>query len=81
VPQRDAAVREPLLCWEPMRRYVIWYILSAFWAAIAVAGLLHHQRGNAALEGAVAVLFLIMGIFVKRRDAGAASRYTANRPK
>lgn len=61
-----------------MRRYIIWYVLAVFWAAIAVAGLLQHWPGNAALEGAVAVLFVIIGISVKRRDA---SRYTANRPK
>jgi threonine/homoserine/homoserine lactone efflux protein len=64
-----------------MRRYIIWYVLAIFWAAIALAGLLRHQNANAALEGAVAVLFIIIGIMVKRRDAATAARYTANRPK
>jgi hypothetical protein len=64
-----------------MRRYIIWFVLAFFWGAIALAGLLRHRAGNAALEGAVAVLFVIIGVAVKRRDAAAAARYTANRPK
>jgi hypothetical protein len=64
-----------------MRRYILWYVLALFWAAIAVAGLLRHRLGNAALEGAVALLFVIIGLAVKRRDAAAAARYTANRPR
>jgi hypothetical protein len=51
-----------------MARYLIWICLALFWAAIAVAGLLHHHTGNAALEGAVAVLFLLIGVMVRRRD-------------
>ena len=49
--------------------------------AIAVVGLLRHRPGNAALEGAVAILFVIIGVAVKRRDATTSSRYTANRPE
>jgi hypothetical protein len=64
-----------------MRRYIIWYVLALFWAAIAVAGLLRHRLGNAALEAAVALLFVIIGVATKRRDDAAASRYTANRPE
>jgi hypothetical protein len=64
-----------------MRRYILWYVLAVFWGAIALVGLLRHQNGNAALEGAVAVVFIIIGIAVKRRDAAVAARYTANRPK
>jgi Flp pilus assembly protein TadG len=64
-----------------MRRYVIWYVLACLWAAIAIAGLARHRTGNAALEGAFAVLFAIIGVFVKRRDALAAARHTARRPK
>ncbi len=64
-----------------MRRYILWYVLAAFWAAIALAGLLRHQNGNAALEGAVAVLFIVIGVAIKRRDTATAARYTANRPK
>jgi hypothetical protein len=64
-----------------MRRYIIWYVLAIFWGAIALVGLLHHRLGNAALEGAVALLFVIIGIAVKRRDATAAARYTASRPR
>jgi hypothetical protein len=64
-----------------MRRYMIWFILAIFWGAIALAGALRHRPGNAALEGAVAVLFIVIGVAVKRRDAAAAARYTANRPK
>lgn len=64
-----------------MRRYILWYVLAVFWGAIALVGLLHHRAGNAALEGAVAVLFVVIGVAVKRRDAAAAARYTANRPK
>ena len=63
-----------------MRRYIIWYVLALFWGAIALFGLLRHRPGNAALEGAVAVLFVIIGVAVRRRDA-AAARYTANRPR
>ena len=48
---------------------------------IAFAGLLLHRPGNAALEGAVAVLFIVIGVAVKRRDAATAARYTAKRPK
>jgi hypothetical protein len=64
-----------------MRRYMIWYGLALFWGAIALAGLLRHRPGNAALEGAVAVLFVIIGVTVRRRDAAAAARYTASRPR
>jgi hypothetical protein len=64
-----------------MRRYILWYVLAVFWGAIALVGLLHHRPGNAALEGAVALLFVIIGIAVKRRDAAKGSRYTANRPR
>ncbi|MFL6429817.1 MAG: hypothetical protein ACJ71S_16340 [Acidobacteriaceae bacterium] len=64
-----------------MRRYILWYVLAGFWAAIALAGLLQHHNGNAALEGAVAVLFVVIGVAIKRRDAATAARYTANRPK
>jgi hypothetical protein len=64
-----------------MRRYILWYVLAVFWAAIALVGLLRHRAGNAALEGAVAVLFIVIGIAIKRRDAATAARYTANRPR
>jgi hypothetical protein len=64
-----------------MRRYIIWYVLAIFWGAIALAGLMRHRAGNAALEGAVAVLFVVIGVAVKRRDAATVARYTANRPK
>ena len=64
-----------------MRRYILWYVLAFFWGAIAVAGLLRHRPGNAALEGAVALLFVIIGVAVKRKGAAAASRYIANRPR
>jgi hypothetical protein len=64
-----------------MRRYIIWYVLAILWGAIALAGLLRHRAGNAALESAVAVLFVIIGVAVKRRDAATVARYTANRPK
>jgi hypothetical protein len=65
-----------------MRRYIIWYVLALLWGAIALlAGLLRHRAGTTALEGAVAVLFVIIGVAVKRRDATTVARYTANRPK
>jgi hypothetical protein len=64
-----------------MRRYILWYVLAFFWGAIALVGLLRHRPGNAALEGAVAILFVIIGVAVKRRDATTSARYTANRPK
>jgi hypothetical protein len=56
-----------------MRRYILWFVLAIFWGAIAFVGLLRHHSGNAALEGAVALLFVIIGIAVKRRDADAAA--------
>jgi hypothetical protein len=64
-----------------MRRYILWIVLAIFWGAIALVGLLRHRPGNAALEGAVAILFIVIGIAVKRRDAATAARYTANRPR
>jgi hypothetical protein len=64
-----------------MRRHVIWYALAFFWAGIAVVGLLRHHPGNAALEGAVALLFVLMGLAVRRRDASTVARYTGNRPR
>jgi hypothetical protein len=64
-----------------MRRYVIWYVLACLWAAIAIAGLVRHRTANAALEGAFAVLFVIIGIIVKRRDDLTVARHTARRPK
>jgi hypothetical protein len=64
-----------------MRRYILWIVLAIFWGAIALAGLLRHRPGNAALEGAVAILFIVIGIAVKHRDAATAARYTANRPR
>ncbi len=79
VPSRVVRTLRPIL--EPMRRYMIWFVLAVFWGAIALAGLLRHRTGNAALEGAVAILFIVIGVAVKRRDAAAAARYTANRPR
>ncbi len=65
-----------------MGRYLIWIILALLWAVIAAAGMLQHHPGNAALEGGVAILFLLIGVSVRRRDrAAAARRYTANRPR
>jgi len=64
-----------------MRRYILWYVLAFFWGAISLVGLLRHRAGNAALEGAVALLFVIIGITMKRRDAAAVARYTARRPR
>jgi hypothetical protein len=64
-----------------MRRHILWYVLALFWGAIALAGLLRHRAGNAALEGAVALLFVVIGITVKRRDANVAARYTARPPR
>ena len=64
-----------------MRRYMLWYVLALFWAVIALAGWLRHHPGNAALEGAVAVLFVMIGIAVKRRDRAGGVNYTANRPR
>ena len=64
-----------------MRRYVIWFVLACLWGAIAAVGLVRHRTSNALLEGVFAVLFAVVGIFVKRRDAAIAARYTARRPK
>jgi hypothetical protein len=64
-----------------MRRHLIWYALAFFWAAIAMVALVRHRPGNAALEGAVALLFVLMGLAVRRRDAAAAARYTGSRPR
>ena len=64
-----------------MRRYILWYVLAFFWGAIALVGLLRHRAGNAALEGAVALLFVIIGVVTKRRDSAALARYTARRPR
>lgn len=62
------------LYWGAMQRYILWYVLAAFWAAIAMAGLYQHHTGNAVLEGAVATLFIVVGISVKRRDDAARAR-------
>jgi hypothetical protein len=62
-----------------MRRYILWFVLALFWGAIALAGFLRHR--NAALEGAAALFFIIIGVTVKRRDAAVTARYTANRPR
>jgi hypothetical protein len=64
-----------------MRRHILWYVLALFWGAIAFVGLVRHRAGNAALEGAVALLFVIIGVAMKRRDAAAVARYTARRPR
>lgn len=64
-----------------MRRYIVWFVLALMWAAIAIIGVLHHRTSNAALEGAFALLFLVIGLLVRRRDANIAARYTARRPK
>jgi hypothetical protein len=61
-----------------MQRYVIWYVLACLWGAIAIAGLVRHRTANAALEAIFALLFVIIGLFIKRRDA---ARYTARRPR
>jgi hypothetical protein len=62
-----------------MRRYILWFVLALFWGAIALAGFLRHRK--AALEGAAALFFIIIGVTVKRRDAAVTARYTANRPR
>jgi len=85
-PVLPARIRFALTIMQPcaqraMRRHVIWYALACFWAVIALVGLLRHRFGNAALEGAVALLFVLMGLAVRRRDAAATARYTGNRPR
>jgi hypothetical protein len=64
-----------------MQRYIIWYVLAFFWAGIAGIGFLRHHRTNAALESAFALLFVVIGMFIKRRDNAVAARYTARRPR
>jgi heme/copper-type cytochrome/quinol oxidase subunit 4 len=64
-----------------MRRHLIWYILAVLWGAIAVAGFVRHRTANAGLEAVFALIFAIIGVFVQRRDAAIAARYTARRPK
>ncbi len=54
-----------------MGRYLVWIVLALIWALIALAGLLHHRTANAALEGVVALLFLLIGLAVRRRDRKA----------
>jgi uncharacterized membrane protein YfcA len=61
-----------------MQRYVIWYVLACLWGAIAIAALIRHRTPNAALEAIFAVLFAVIGVFMKQRDA---ARYTARRPR
>jgi threonine/homoserine/homoserine lactone efflux protein len=61
-----------------MQRYVIWYVLACLWAVIAIAGRVRHRTATAALEAIFALLFAIIGLFMKRRDA---ARYTARRPR
>jgi heme/copper-type cytochrome/quinol oxidase subunit 4 len=79
---RITAVAKAAPILPTMRRYVIWYVLAVLWGAIAIAGLMmHHRTANAVLEGVFALLFAIIGIVVKRRDALIAARYTAKRPK
>lgn len=61
-----------------MQRYMIWYVLACLWGAIAIAALVRHRTANAALEAIFALLFVVIGLFMKRRDA---ARYTARRPR
>jgi hypothetical protein len=61
-----------------MQRYVIWYVLACLWGALATFGLVRHRTANAALEAIFALLFLTIGLLVKRRDA---AHYTARRPR
>ncbi len=61
-----------------MQRYVIWYVLACMWGALAFAALVRHRTSNAALEAIFALLFVIIGLFIKRRDV---ARYTARRPR
>ena len=61
-----------------MQRYVIWYVLACLWGALALFGLVRHRTANAALEALFALLFAIIGVFIKRRDA---AHYTARRPR
>jgi hypothetical protein len=61
-----------------MQRYVIWYVLACLWGALAIFGLVRHRTPNAALEAIFALLFVIIGLFIKRRDA---AHYTARRPR
>lgn len=58
-----------------MQRYMIWYVLACLWGAIAIAGLVRHRTANAALEALSALLFAIIGVFVKRRDAARAKHF------
>lgn len=64
-----------------MRRDILWYVLAFFWGILAVIGFTRHRTGNAALEAVFALLFLVIGIVVKRRDAAIRARYTDNRPR
>jgi hypothetical protein len=64
-----------------MRRHIIWYALAALWGAIAILGLLRHRAANAGLEALFAVLFVVIGIFIKRRDGAVAAHHTAKQPK
>jgi membrane-bound metal-dependent hydrolase YbcI (DUF457 family) len=60
---------------------MLWFVLAALWAAIALTGALHHRGATAALEAAFALLFAAIGLAVRRRDRGIAARYTARRPR
>ncbi len=65
-----------------VQRHFVWYGLALVWGALALAGWMHHRGGNAAVEGAVAVLFLVLGVQLGRRDAAAAAaRYAGKRPR
>lgn len=58
-----------------MQRYVIWYVLAFLWGALAVAALVRHRTANAAAEAIFALLFVIIGLFIKRRDAARLKHF------
>lgn len=64
-----------------MQRFVIWYVLAFLWGLLGIFGMVRQRGDHGLIALAVALLFLLAGFVVRRRDRTMASRYTGNRPR
>jgi hypothetical protein len=51
-----------------MRRSSVWFLIAALWFVITVVSTVRRVWPLAALQGAIALVFFLTGMFVRRRE-------------
>ncbi len=63
---------------QRMRRSTVWFVIAALWFLLTAMHVFQHHAGLAALTAGVALVFVSIGILLRRREL--AKRQSA-RPK